>query len=78
MGGLIGTILGFMIFMGNFSLMAFELDVAQRYFKYSDGEKTDFSSFNIFSYFLYLFYKVGSFCNLCKDWKAMKKQVDCK
>ena len=33
-GGLIGTILGFMLFMEKFSLMSFELDVAQGFFRH--------------------------------------------
>ena len=74
-GGLIGTILGLMLFMSNFSLMSFELDIAQRYFKYSHEDKMDASCFNIFSYFSYLFYKAGAFCGLCKRWKSMKKKV---
>ena len=37
-GGLIGTILGFMLFMKHFSLMAFELDIAQKFFKYKEEE----------------------------------------
>ena len=36
-GGLIGTILGLMLFMTNFSLMAFELDLAQHFFKNDDN-----------------------------------------
>ena len=32
-GGLIGTILGFMLFMSNFSMMSFELDLAGHFFK---------------------------------------------
>ena len=35
-GGLIGTILGFMLFMRKFSLMAFELDIAEKFFRYKD------------------------------------------
>jgi hypothetical protein len=77
-GGLIGTILGFMLFMNNFTLMSFELDIAQHFFKYKDDEDSDFSKFNIFTYFGYLFYKAGSFCGLCKRWKEMEKKVKCK
>lgn len=36
-GGLIGTILGFMFFMSNFSLMSFELDIARKFFLYKKG-----------------------------------------
>ena len=77
-GGLIGTILGFMLFMNNFSLMAFELDLSQRFFKDKNGENNNFSNFNIFAYFVYLLYKAGSFCGLCKGWKETKKKVSCK
>ena len=35
-GGLIGTILGFMLFMRKFTLMAFQLDIAEKFFKYRD------------------------------------------
>ena len=77
-GGLIGTILGFMLFMNNFSLMSFELDIAQRFFQYKKDENNDFSSFNIFSYFGYLVFKAGSFCGLCKNWSETKKKVTCK
>jgi hypothetical protein len=34
-GGLVGTILGFMLFMGKFNSMAFVLDVSQSLFKYT-------------------------------------------
>ena len=78
MGGLIGTILGFMLFMKHFSLMSFELDIAEKFFKYEDGEDINFKCFNIFTYFLYLIYKVGSYVGLCKSWREMKRRVDCK
>lgn len=34
-GGLVGTILGLMLFMGNFTSIAFELDLSQKFFKYN-------------------------------------------
>ena len=77
-GGLIGTILGLMLFMGNFSLMSFELDVAQKFFRFGEDERADFSSFNIFSYFAYLLYKAGDFCGWCGEWKDMRRKVECK
>jgi hypothetical protein len=58
--------------------MAFELDLAQRFFKYRDEELSDFSDFNIFTYFSYLTYKVGSYCGLCKGWREMRKRAECK
>jgi hypothetical protein len=70
-GGLVGTILGFMLFMNKFSLMAFELDMAQRSFRYREDEDSDFSDFNIFTYFGFIFFKVASYFNLCKGWKKM-------
>ena len=57
-----------MLFMNNFSLMSFELDIAQRFFKYREDEKNNFTGFNILSYFGYLVFKAGSFCGLCKGW----------
>ena len=77
-GGLIGTILGFMLFMSHFSLMAFELDLSQRLFKKKDGTRMDFSDFNVCTYFAYLAYRVGSLCGLCQDWGEMKEKVACK
>ena len=58
--------------------MAFELDIAQKFFKYKEDEEINFSYFNIFSYFMYLVYRVGDFCGICKGWKEMKKKVECK
>lgn len=41
-GGLIGTILGVMLFMGNFAFMSFELDISQRIFKYREEDHSNF------------------------------------
>ena len=38
----------------------------------------DFSSFNVCSYFGYLFFKAGSFFGYCRGWKGMKTQLTCK
>ena len=78
MGGLIGSILGLMFFMNNFSLMAFELDVAQNYLKYVDDKEIDLMKFNIFSYFFYLLYRAGSAFGFCQSWIEMKKRVKIK
>ena len=67
-----------MLFMEKFSLMSFELDIAQEFFRDKNDEKMDFSAFNIFSYFMYLFYQVGSFFGFCKSWKKVKEEVICK
>ena len=77
-GGLIGTILGLMLFMSKFSLTSFELDIGQRLFKFRDDEEFDFTSFNLFTYFLYLLYKAASFFKCCRSWKAMAKLEECK
>ena len=77
-GGLIGTILGFMLFMGNFTLMAFELDISAKFFKRGEDDNEDLSSFNIFSYFKYLLFKFGSFFGYCKNWKEMNNKIKCK
>ena len=57
-----------MFFMKNFSLMAFELDVAQNLMVYSDNEEVNLERFNLISYFFYLLYQAGSSCGSCKDW----------
>ena len=77
-GGLIGTILGLMLFMGNFSLMSFELDVAQRFLRDGDGRRVDFSGFSVFSYFAYLLFRAGSLCGLCRGWVEMRRKVACR
>lgn len=77
-GGLIGTILGFMLFMNNFTLMSFELDLSKRLMKYKQHENIDFSGFNLFSYIGFLIYKLGRFFGSFKSWKQMKKKVKCK
>ena len=58
--------------------MAFELDIAEGFLNYKKDEKVNFSSFNILSYFLFLMYKVGSYCGFFKEWKEMKMKDDCK
>jgi len=35
-GGLVGTILGLMFFMGSFTSMAYALDLAHKLFKYTE------------------------------------------
>ena len=64
-GGLIGTTLGFMIFMNKFVLMAFELDIASKFFKYRN-EEVDFSNFNVFTFILFWIYKIGTWVGCCK------------
>ena len=64
--------------MSNFSLMAFELDLAGHFFKYKEDEDNSFEGFNIFHYLMYLLYKDDSFCGLCKGWKEMRLKVGCK
>ena len=67
-----------MLFMNNFTLMSFELDIAQKFIRDRNGESVDFSGFNVFSYLIYLVYKAGSLCGCCKEWRGMRKQVECK
>ena len=74
MGGLIGTILGIMLFMNHFTSMSFELDIAHKFFKFKDDDPNEFKNFNLVSYFGYLFYKAGSYCGFCKGWASMKKK----
>ena len=57
--------------------MAFELDIAQKFFKYRD-EEVDFGNFNIFTFVLFWIYKVLTWVGCCKDWKEMKRRQDCK
>ena len=64
--------------MNHFTLMSFELDIAQKFFRDRDNQPIDFSGFNVFSYFFYLVYKAGSLCGFCKEWKSMRKKVECK
>ena len=67
-GGLIGTILGVMLFMGNFTLMSFELDISKRLMKYKD-ENIDFSDFNLISFILYQIYRAGKYFGFFKNWQ---------
>ena len=67
-----------MLFMEKFSLKSFELDIAQNFFQGRNDGKMDFSAFNIFSYFRYLFYQVGSFFGFCKSWRKVKEEITCK
>lgn len=76
-GGLIGTILGVMIFMGRFTMVSFELDVAQRLFVDQNKEHYNFKKFNIFTYVLFLIYKLGKTCGGFKDWHEMKVRLKC-
>ena len=68
-GGLVGTILGFMLFMSNFTSMAFTLDLSQSLFTYNDKDNTGFKSFSLLTYIGYLFYKFGVFFKKFKDWE---------
>lgn len=76
-GGLVGTILGFMLFMGNFTSMAFTLDLSQSLFNYTDNDTNNFKNFNLLTYIGYIFYKLGAFFKKFKDWESMKKRHKC-
>lgn len=76
-GGLVGTILGLMLFMGNFTSMAYALDLAHRLFKYKDDDSANFKDFSLLSYLSYTPYKIAKFFNFCKGWKVMKKREQC-
>lgn len=76
-GGLVGTILGLMLFMGNFTSMAFALDLSQMLFKYKEDEDANFKSFNLFTYIGLIPYKIGKCFKQCKNWKEMRKRENC-
>jgi hypothetical protein len=59
-GGLMGTILGFMFIVSNYTNMAYELDLSQKLFDYKDNTPNDFNSFNLLTYGLYIIYSVGA------------------
>jgi hypothetical protein len=77
-GGLIGTILGFMLFMNTFTEMSFELDLSQRLFKYKDNDPSNFDSFSLVTYCRFVVYSLLSFFGLCKGWSEMMKYDECK
>jgi hypothetical protein len=77
-GGLVGTILGFMFIVANFTNMSYELDLSQKLYHYKDGQPNEFDSFSLLTYGLYLAYSIGKLCGLGKDWHLMQQYDDCR
>lgn len=76
-GGLIGTILGLMFVVANFTSMAYELELAERLCRYTENKLNDFANFSLLTYCLFVIYSMGDMCGLGKGWKAMKQIEEC-
>lgn len=76
-GGLVGTILGFMFIVSHYTQFSYELELSERLFTYTEDHPNDFSSSNIFHYVAYIFYPIFGCLQSCKEWKRMKQHYDC-
>lgn len=73
-GGLVGTILGLMFVVANFTSMAYELELSERICRYTEDKLNDFANFNLLSYFLFVIYSIGGICGLGKSFKTMRQE----
>lgn len=76
-GGLVGTILGFMFLVANFTSMAYELDLAERICRYKEDKLNDFTSFSLLYYCMYIVYSISKLCGFEKHFKTMRQADEC-
>ena len=76
-GGLVGTILGFMFLVTNFTSMAYELELAERICRYKEDKDNEFTSFSLLSYCMFILYCISKLCGQGNRFKTMKQADEC-
>ena len=76
-GGLIGTIIGFMIIMERYNEKAYEISLAHKLFKDKDNSEIPSSSMNIGYYFLMSIKEILDFFGCDPKWKKTQTFIDC-
>ena len=72
-GGLIGTIIGFIFIMGKYTEKAYEVSIAHKLFRSDDGSEVKSSSFNFFYFMLMSVKPLLNFCG-CEGKKLENTQ----
>jgi hypothetical protein len=72
-GGLIGTVLGFIFIMTAYNELCYYISVASKLFLLEKGKNISSDSFNLFKYFGYMLFKTFNIFGCCDGWETMKK-----
>ena len=76
-GGLIGTIIGFIFIMEFYTEMAYEVSIAKKIMVDNNREEISSKSFNLFYYFSVVIRDLLSKCNYEPNWPSTKIYADC-
>ena len=75
-GGLVGTLIGLILFMGPYTEKAYELSLAKKVMVDNDREEIASSSFNIFYFALTYIKSFLNWMNVNPDWPKVEKYME--